>query len=242
VIQTCDASGTTFDSVLYLRTADCAGEVACNDDAPGCFTGEPNDHHASRLTPSVVAGMTYFIVVDGYGGARGDFTLAVTAPGGGPAPTATPGPAIPTRTATPTPAATPNAGTCAQPIVVPPAGGSLAGSTTGAASALAGPCATSGNAPESVFAWTPSRSGAVAISTCGAGTSFDTVLYVRTATCGGAGAALACDDDAASCATASDPEKASRLQLDVTAGTTYFIVVDGYNGARGSFSLNVAFD
>jgi hypothetical protein len=94
-----------------------------------------------------------------------------------------------------------------------------------------------------VFAWTPSQSGTATISTCGAGTtSFDTVVYVRTGTCGGAGAALACDDDGAGCATASDPQKASRVQLAVTAGTTYFIVVDGYNGARGSFTLNVAVD
>jgi hypothetical protein len=94
-----------------------------------------------------------------------------------------------------------------------------------------------------VFAWTPSRSGPATLSTCGTGaTSFDTVLYVRTGTCGGAGAALACDDDAAGCAIDGDAQKGSRVALGVTAGTTYFIVVDGYNGARGSFTLDVTLD
>ena len=57
-----------------------AQEAACNDDTSGCFTSEPNDHHASRLTPSVVAGQTYFIVVDGFGGSQGTFSLTVTPP------------------------------------------------------------------------------------------------------------------------------------------------------------------
>jgi hypothetical protein len=94
-----------------------------------------------------------------------------------------------------------------------------------------------------VLAWTPAQSGTATISTCGDDTtSFDTGLYVRTAGCEGAGAALACDDDSAGCATTSDPQKGSRVQLAVTAGTTYFIVVDGYNGARGSFTVNVALE
>jgi len=36
---------------------------------------------ASRITPTVTAGQTYYIVVDGYGGAQGTFALTVTAPG-----------------------------------------------------------------------------------------------------------------------------------------------------------------
>src|SRR5439155_1076104 len=36
---------------------------------------------ASRITPTVTAGQAYFIVVDGYGGAQGTFSLTVTPPG-----------------------------------------------------------------------------------------------------------------------------------------------------------------
>src|SRR5207247_8033727 len=79
-IQTCGA-GTTFDTVLYLRSGSCAGglEVAagCNDDA--CFNAI-GLFRASRLTPTVTAGQTYYIVVDGYGGAQGTFSLTVTPP------------------------------------------------------------------------------------------------------------------------------------------------------------------
>jgi hypothetical protein len=81
-IQTCSATSTGFDTVVYLRSGSCTGgaEVACNDDTAGCFTSEPNDHHGSRLTPTVTAGQTYFIVVDGYNGALGTFTMSVTPP------------------------------------------------------------------------------------------------------------------------------------------------------------------
>jgi hypothetical protein len=67
--------------VVYLRQGTCTGaEVACNDDTTGCFTSEPNDHHASRISPSVVAGQTYFIVVDGFSTGQGAFSLTVVAP------------------------------------------------------------------------------------------------------------------------------------------------------------------
>jgi len=77
-IATCGA-GTNFDTVLYLRSGACASgsEVGCNDDACNNSTGL---FRASRLTPTVTAGQTYFIVVDGYGGAHGTFSLTVTPP------------------------------------------------------------------------------------------------------------------------------------------------------------------
>jgi hypothetical protein len=81
-IQTCSGTDTNFDSVVYVRSGSCTGgtEIACNNDAAGCFTSEPNDHHGSRLAPTVVAGQTYFIVVDGYKKSRGTFSLTVEPP------------------------------------------------------------------------------------------------------------------------------------------------------------------
>ncbi|MCC6765735.1 MAG: hypothetical protein IT293_13845, partial [Deltaproteobacteria bacterium] len=83
VIGTC-GSGTLYDTVVYVRSGDCATgmEVGCNDDTTGCGTGEPNPYHGSRLALTVTAGTTYFIVVDGFNGARGSFALDVTPPGG----------------------------------------------------------------------------------------------------------------------------------------------------------------
>src|SRR5439155_21137997 len=105
-IQTCGA-GTTFDTVLYLRSGSCAGgpEVAtgCNDDA--CFNAT-GLYRASRLTPTVTAGQTYDIVVDGYGGAQGLYGLTVTPPAGSPTTTTSTRPPTTTTTTTRPPTTT----------------------------------------------------------------------------------------------------------------------------------------
>ncbi len=75
--------------MVYVRTGTCASgtPLACNDDTASCATGDPcfaATHHGSRVTPTVTAGQTYYIVVDGYGGScggsSGSFTLTVTPP------------------------------------------------------------------------------------------------------------------------------------------------------------------
>ena len=48
-----------------------------------------------------------------------------------------------------------------------------------------------------------------------------------------------CVDDTIGCGTSSGARHGSRLALDVTAGQTYFVVVDGYNGRTGRYSLTV---
>jgi len=71
-ISTC--GGATFDTVVYiLEGTDChATQLQCADDT--CST-------QSTITPTVTAGVTYTIVVDGYsGGNDGPFTLTVTPP------------------------------------------------------------------------------------------------------------------------------------------------------------------
>jgi len=227
-IQTCGA-GTTFDTVLYLRSGSCAGglEVAagCNDDA--CFNAT-GLFRASRLTPTVTAGQTYYIVVDGYSGAQGTFSLTVTPP------------VASTTTTTPTNSSTTSTtltGACASATPIPAAGGTFNGTTSGT-STLEGSCGSSGASPERVFRWTPTVSGTATIQTCGAGTTFDTVLYLRSGSCaGGPEVAAGCNDDA--CANATGLARASRLTPTVTAGQTYYIVVDGYNGTQGTFSLTV---
>src|SRR5438094_537774 len=129
------------------------------------------------------------------------------------------------------------AGDCSSPTVIPAPGGTFSGTTSGT-SALAGSCGSSGDSPERVYQWTPTVSGTATIQTCGAGTSFDTVLYLRSGVCAsGPEVAAGCNDDA--CANASGLFRASRITPTVTAGQAYFIVVDGYGGAQGTFSLTV---
>jgi hypothetical protein len=212
-IQTCGAS-TNFDTVLYMRSGSCqaGSQVACNDDTSGCGSGAASNL-ASRITPTVTAGQTYYIVVDGYGGARGNFTLSVTPP------------------APPPPSA------CSSPTVIPALGGVFTGSTSGA-STLSGTCATTNAAPEKVFQWTPSRSGTATVQTCGPGTSFNTVLYMRSGSCQ-SGSQVACNNNTTACPTGSGANHGSRLTQAVTAGQTYYIIVDGAGSVSGNFSLSV---
>src|SRR2546430_14575819 len=102
----------------------------------------------------------------------------------------------------------------------------------------AGSCGDSAGSPEQVFRWPPTVSGTATIQTCGAGTTFDTVLYLRSGVCAsGPEVAAGCNDDG--CVNASGLNRASRITPTVSAGQTYFIVVDGYGGAQGTFSLTV---
>jgi hypothetical protein len=251
-IQTCSSTATTFDTVIHVRSSSCAtgAEIACNDDTSGCGTSETNGaSRGSRVTPTVTAGVTYFIVVDGYIGKSGAFTLSVVAPSGPaptptrtvtPASTATPTPArtaTPTRTGATTPTATPGATACGAASVLPAAGGVFTGTTSGG-STLRGSCGVTSNSPETVFEWTPAGSGTATFETCGS--DYDTVLYVRSGACT-TGTELTCNDDTTGCGT-NEPSSfhGSRVRSTVTAGTTYVIVVDGFNGRGGRFQLRVS--
>src|SRR5436190_3929714 len=124
---------------------------------------------------------------------------------------------------------------CNNVTVIPAGGGTFSGTTSGT-STLAGTCGSSGSSPEKVFQWTPSLSGPATIETCGSGTTYDSVLYLRVASCA-TGAEVQCNDDA--CANASGLFRASRIMPTVTAGTTYYIVVDGFGGSSGRIGLRV---
>jgi hypothetical protein len=192
-----------------MRTGTCTGaELGCNDDSNGCSTGEPSDYHASRLTPTVTGGQTYFIVVDGYNGDSGPFSLTITPPPGG---------------------------ICSAPFVVPPNGGVMTGTTAGTSGL--GTCAHSEQSPEHVYLWTPSKSGTATIETCGGQTNYDTVLYMSAGTCGGVD--VGCVDDTLGCSTVTGSGSGSRITATVTAGQPYYIVVDGYAGRAGNYSLSV---
>src|SRR6266481_2301733 len=145
--------------------------------------------------------------------------------------------ATPTCTPTTTTTTLPAGGACSSPTIIPSQGGTFSGTTSGTSS-LTGSCGSSGTSPERVFQWTPAVSGTATIQTCGAGTNFDTILYMRSGLCAsGLEVASGCNDDA--CPDASGLNRASRITPTVTAGQTYFIVVDGYGGAQGNFTLTV---
>ncbi len=68
--------GSAYDTVLHVRADECVNpeaEIACNDD-----NGPIAGGLQSALTAAIEPGVTYYIFVDGFGAANGDFTLNVT--------------------------------------------------------------------------------------------------------------------------------------------------------------------
>ena len=82
------------------------------------------------------------------------------------------------------------------------------------------------------YKFTPQASGQVIVSTCGS--DFDTVLEVYT---GGCGALMplagACNDDEGPAC----PGLQASTSFAATAGTTYWILVGGYNGESGNLQI-----
>ncbi|NJO86820.1 MAG: hypothetical protein HC821_01835 [Lewinella sp.] len=116
------------------------------------------------------------------------------------------------------------------------AGSPLMGSTTTATveAPLPATCGTAITAPGVWYTYTPSMSGLASFSTCNMA-NYDTKISVYSGTCG----TLTClggNDDGASCSGAT-----SLFTANVVGGTTYYIVVNGFNGLTGNFTLSVTF-
>jgi hypothetical protein len=79
------------------------------------------------------------------------------------------------------------------------------------------------------YKWTAPQTGNATFDTIGS--TFDTVLAVYRGSSVGALTRLGSDDD-------SGGNRTSRCVFPVTQGSTYFVAVDGYNGASGTVVLN----
>lgn len=119
--------------------------------------------------------------------------------------------------------------TCAAATVIPPAGPfpyTDTVDTTGNGTDPTVPAC--GGSVDAWWTFTPSSSGAYIVQTCSS--SFDTILAVYAGTCGTL-AEMACNDD--NCGLQ------SYLQVDLTAGTAYYIQVLGFSGDFGTAALIV---
>jgi hypothetical protein len=101
------------------------------------------------------------------------------------------------------------------------------GSTVGEDEDLAQSCGAGGG-PDAVVTWTAPSSGTFTFDT--SASAYDTVLSIHAAC--GSGTELACDDD-------TGPGTTSQVVYAATAGVTYAIAVSGYNGATGSWVLDI---
>jgi hypothetical protein len=115
------------------------------------------------------------------------------------------------------------------------------GTTLGAANDYDEVCPYSGSTSgDVVYAYTPAANEVVDITVCtnGGDAFYDTKIYVFENTC--ATPSLACNDD--SCQAPSytvGAYNSSLAGVNMNAGSTYFIVVDGYGGEEGDYSLHV---
>jgi hypothetical protein len=116
-------------------------------------------------------------------------------------------------------------GTCVVQDLGSSAPQTVSGSTATAADALTPSCGSSGGRDQS-YTFTASSTGTYGFDTIGS--SFDTILHVRSAGC----VELACNDDSVGVQSA--------VQVPLTAGQQVLIVVDGYGSAFGSYTLNVS--
>ena len=88
---------------------------------------------------------------------------------------------------------------------------------------------TTNGSEDVIFAFEAPREGAFVFTT--EGSDFDTVMHARTQ-CGGE--VIACNDDIARGNTA------STLTVEMDAGDTVLIIVDGYDQATGNLSITVS--
>lgn len=117
-------------------------------------------------------------------------------------------------------------GTCAAPIDLA-FGEPTSGDTTGAANVTQAPCAQ-GEAPERVYRFELEQRAQVSLSLQ---STFDGALYLLSG-CGDVSTMLDCNDDA--------PDTThSRIDSTLEPGT-YFLVVDGYGTAAGSYTLQAS--
>jgi len=91
-----------------------------------------------------------------------------------------------------------------------------------------------------VYSYTPAANGAIDITLCNDATAYDTKLYVYDTPTPVTGDAIACNDDVCSTVAYPSPYVSEVLSVPVTAGTTYYIVVDGYSSADyGAYAITV---
>ena len=115
-------------------------------------------------------------------------------------------------------------GTCQAPIQLT-LGEPVTGDTTGGGQVMQGPCAQ-GASPERVYRIELDARAQLSVTLQA---SFDASLYIVSA-CGDSGSVLDCNDDA-------EDANHSRLDTILDAGV-YFVVVDGYGTASGSYELS----
>lgn len=214
--STCPASvsinvcNSNYDTGLYVREATCTGtQVACDDDA--CVS--PNSL-GSSLTFNSLANTYYYIFVDGYytnGG--GTYTLEMTG----------------------TPIGAPPANDqCAGSLAINATPYTHSGNTCTAANNRVNCIGSTSN--DVFYTLNLATCQTVTVTTCDAGTSYDTAIEVLTGGACPGTTQVACNDDDFTCGLNG---LFSRVSFVAVAGQNYYIVIHGYSINAGAYTMNV---
>ena len=203
-VSTCDQAA--YDTILTVYDSCGGAVVATNDDGPGC-TG-----FTSELSFVADGSSTYYIAVDGFGGASGTFDLTVTCG----------------------PINDDPCGALAIECGVPVFGNTdTANDDTAAAPDCDTPTSASGI--WYIYEDTTGLVTDILLSTCSANTDYDTKISVYTGDC--TSLPLTCvagNDDSPNCTNFQ-----SEVEFQSDGNTTFYILVHGFGGATGNFELNM---
>lgn len=200
--------GSDFDTLLAVYTGSSISNLNCvvsSDDFEANYS-------VSQVFFNAVAGTTYQIAVDGYGGASGKTVLGLLL--------------LPPQSPPANDSFGNRTGITGQPFA-------LTGYNTGGTKETGEPNHAGNMGGSSVwYSWKAPSSGKVTLNTFGS--DFDTLLGVYTGSVLSNLTVVASNDDDPSGGTASS------LTFDAIANVTYQIAVDGYRGAFGDFKLALA--
>ena len=111
----------------------------------------------------------------------------------------------------------------------------VSGSTTGQTHAYVGTCGETSMSPEQVYRVNSGTGGTMTAQVVGAGTDFDSVLYVRKGACGGPGQnQIECHDSLG--------HGGESVTWAAPPDTDYWIFVDGAGNQSGNFELELTVD
>ena len=116
----------------------------------------------------------------------------------------------------------------------------VSGTTSGYTNDYDEACPFSGSdSPDVVYEFIPSVDMEVTITLCGddSTTAYDSKLYLYKDDCPDTVAYYACNDDA--CSTGLSGGVSELNDIPMASGSTYFIVIDGKNGAAGNYQLDI---
>ncbi|MBK9126677.1 MAG: hypothetical protein IPM13_02615 [Phycisphaerales bacterium] len=225
LITTCNPGTINFDTRIQVWCGcDLALCVGGNDDDGTCpFFSSP---WTSTFQWCGAPGVDYYIIIGGYSsGNIGPIDVAI-----GEVDVCTPSPIEQ--------CTIPPGDTCEDPIILSgPLPITVDGNSCGFGHQYNEVCPfTTPGSPDVVYRWSPDTTGVYTVTLCNDPTNYDSKLYIFENAC--VNPAIACNDD--DCSTLSFPSAGvSEIeQVTLTAGNTYYIVVDGYASAScGNYRL-----